>query len=305
MQFDHFSVKEYLISEHSLEALKETQFFYTTPLLAHLTIAKISITYLTETNEVDLAEEIISSIERSEEECWARFPLLGYSNAWWMHVQHADAIDTVDTRTPQPESRSLRCQIHKLFSIELSQTFHDWFLLFRGHWWRSGRYSYTRHGKQGPLFIASFLGLRDSVQRLPVNRANVEGDIVNKGVNDEYNGVPIITKPVLIAALGHELEILRLLLDDHASLEQSDISTVARLNVQHEVDVFTTILQARPDLRITADVVVASAKNRRSLKLFSYLLDAQDFVTGNLLVHSLQNFTGGCGTLLALRNVLG
>ena len=54
VQFDHFSVKEYLVSEH-LRTSGEMAYFYASPLLAHLTIAETSVSYLLETNDADLA----------------------------------------------------------------------------------------------------------------------------------------------------------------------------------------------------------------------------------------------------------
>lgn len=45
VQFDHFSVKEYLTSE-SLSASTETAYFYASPQLAHLIISEVSVAYL-------------------------------------------------------------------------------------------------------------------------------------------------------------------------------------------------------------------------------------------------------------------
>lgn len=114
-------------------ASDETVFFYVTPLLAHLTIAEISVALLLKTNRVDLAtrkrveaalaEELDAASDKEfdvkskdvslelEGPCEAREPskhvwprnawiwsesaLLDYSISWFKHVQEADAIEKI------------------------------------------------------------------------------------------------------------------------------------------------------------------------------------------------------------------
>ena len=139
VKFDHFSVKEYLTSEHLLES-RETAYFYATPLVAHLKIAQISLSCLLSTNhvkvklepakdrnayfgegdqvkwenvstELDGAHEA-NNLSQQKQFCHRSLSpelhLLDYSIYWYMHVQQADAIDEItdqDTFKQELETR--------------------------------------------------------------------------------------------------------------------------------------------------------------------------------------------------------
>ena len=97
VKFDHFSVKEYLTSEE-FRTSPETAFFYTSPLMAHLTMAEISVSRFININNFDLAtgKSIRAKLaENSDAESWppGQDPLLSYSRLWYKHIQQADAID--------------------------------------------------------------------------------------------------------------------------------------------------------------------------------------------------------------------
>ena len=92
VEFDHFSVKEYLVSErHSTGS-----WFYTPPMLAHLRIAATCVSNLLDPKTVQLLEKE----SRSAIPLWGRNipvnrcgnPLLEYSKAWHFHVQDADSM---------------------------------------------------------------------------------------------------------------------------------------------------------------------------------------------------------------------
>ena len=78
INFDHFSVKEYLTSGHLL-ASEELAFFHATPLVAHLTIAEVSVSHLIRTNSIDLCTERRNESETLfYEKVRPEFPLLDY-----------------------------------------------------------------------------------------------------------------------------------------------------------------------------------------------------------------------------------
>ena len=85
VQFDHFSVKEYLTSDHLL-ATEDTAYFHASPHLAHLTIAEVLVSRIINTNHVHFT----SNNERGAtlvEEFIKEDPLLPYSAAWFTHTE--------------------------------------------------------------------------------------------------------------------------------------------------------------------------------------------------------------------------
>ena len=168
VKFDHFSVKEYLLSEDLLASSRDSvSYFYVPPLLAHLTIAEMSVSHLLKTNDShftkdDIHVERVSNkwmeydcedgwVESSDTqkvlapEFWPKFPLLEYSTFWHNHVWEADAIEArlapIDAAKPSPselkadtestlsQAETLRAQIHRLFTNAFSQSFANWILL--------------------------------------------------------------------------------------------------------------------------------------------------------------------------------
>lgn len=132
VKFDHFSVKEYMMSERLRASRGDpASYFYVSPLIAHLSIAQLSVSRILDTNgsqftlddikfyqsgelprekvdifyqysddstseqDIDVVEHDIdmASKEKAAMEIWQRFPLLEYSTFWHRHVWEADAID--------------------------------------------------------------------------------------------------------------------------------------------------------------------------------------------------------------------
>lgn len=132
VQFDHFSVEEFLTSKKLLEST-ETAYFYANPLLGHLTIAECSVAYLLQTSDIYLAteesikakwvkrgyefeeesdahsqhvdpKEDANKIEKPSKQYWPhdasswadqwpQFALLPYTVSWYVHVREADDIE--------------------------------------------------------------------------------------------------------------------------------------------------------------------------------------------------------------------
>ncbi len=300
VQLDHFSVQEYLTSEHLLTS-KEASFFYVNPLVAHLTIAEISVSHLLKTNKVDLATgtEIEATLaEDSDAEAWrpGEDHLLDYSIDWYRHIQEADTIETnaLDSKNPdsrahlavtesQPESQpeSLRAQSHKLFCERFSQSIKNWWYLLemeRSKVWIFIRFLDKK--PNSPLSIASWFDLPDNVQRLLSNGATVDGDINSNPAE--------ITQPIQAAAIAGSLKSLRLLLEKDASLTQSEFDNIVCENLRHGPAVLSSILEARPDLAITKDTLERAWGSYKSTKMLEYILDKLDCLTETLLVEFIQ-----------------
>ena len=326
VKFDHFSVKKYLASGHLLASGIETAYFYANPLVAHLEIAQISVSYLLKTNKVDLvtekrfnptpAEDL--NADSSEEPSFLlpsqyhknfwlpTFPLLDYSVGWYRHVWAADAIEESTYRRSEKQTsdlqqtegcadqESLRSQIHRLFGSEFSQSLTNWVHLFA-----DCERDYRRFSSRGdqesdlprysPILIASYLNLPYHVQRLIGCGTCVDGDADLESVLAQLR-----TKPIYAAAKAGRLQVLKLLLENNAGLEQWEMDTVAEENEGHGVAVLSTILEARPHLAIENSTVVQSAMNYWSSDILRYTLDMPGPVTltENLLVNILKN--SGC-----------
>lgn len=79
-------------------------------------------------------------------------------------------------------------------------------------------------------------------------------------------------KPVQIAAVMGSLRALRVLLENHAVLEQSELEWVVASNYCFGVAVLHAIFIARPHLVVTQDTVKA-AKEKGSLEILQYFQD--------------------------------
>lgn len=181
VNFDHFSVKEYLTSGHLL-ASEELAFFHAAPLVAHLTIAEVSVSHFITTNSVDLCTE-----RRNESETlfygtdWPEFPLLDYSTTWIEHIQQADALaKRLESDRSRSEARStakqskpdfLRTQTHELFCEGFSQSLQNFGYLLRRRY-EPGNTVWRYQDSISPIIIASLFNLPDNVHRLINNGAN-------------------------------------------------------------------------------------------------------------------------------------
>ena len=137
VKFDHFSVKEYILSEDLLASGRvSASYFFVPPLIAHLSIAQTSVCHLLSTRasrfiskDIEVVRRPDSPIEWSDAsdreddedlrrdidaQVWPqypllalleKFPLLEYSTFWHKHVWEADAIEDQLTREGVTKSR--------------------------------------------------------------------------------------------------------------------------------------------------------------------------------------------------------
>ena len=298
VKFDHFSVKEYLTSE-KFRTSPETACFYVSPLIAHLTMAEISVSRFININNFDLAtgKSIRARLgENSDAESWppGQDSLLRYSRLWYKHIKQADAIDRSKAQSAETRQISsvLRVQIHRLFCDEFSQSFQNWYHLL---WEDRHQFDYISvricEEATSPIIMASLAGLPNNVQRLLDDGSDIDGDVANVNTDPKstLDSMIKITRPIHAAAISGNLEILRLLLKKGATLTQSELDMVARENLRQGANVLTDILRARPILKITDNTVMASAKNWRSKELLRYILDHENHFTKSQLVEIAKN----------------
>ena len=267
VQLDHFSVKEYLASE-DMSSSGATAFFYLDPLVAHLTIAAKSVAYMIKNNEPKIL---------------AKFD---YASSWFKHIQIAD---TIESNTPNAEESSgkaemavirsevkaLRVQSHRLFCKEHSQTFRNWALVSSPSTsehgssynpWDVGNLQWAL--SKSPIAMTALLNLPDNMKRLlSSGGAKANGDYGDATISSRT----AITKPLQIAAIVGNLDIMAILLERNARLEQSELDVVANQNGRQGAWVMYTLLSAQPDLEISGNTVLQSAGNRNSAKIFNYL----------------------------------
>ena len=302
VKLDHFSVKEYLTSEQ-FRTSSETAFFYESPLIAHLTLAETSVSRWININNFNLALGKSTGAKLAENfdaKSWppGRDPLLSYSRLWYKHIQQADAIDRSNAQSAETHQISsvLRVQSHRLFCEEFSQSFQNWYHRLWETYYDFDDIPLRLYGDStSPMFMASAAGLPNNVRRLLDNGADIDGDVGN--VNSNPKSAPDseikITRPIHAAAILGNLEILGLLLERGATLSQSELDMVAGKSERQGADVLTDILRDRPNLKITDNTMVASARNWSSKEMLSYILDHENHMTQSQLVAIAKNCTMG------------
>ena len=297
VKFDHFSVKEYLTSE-KFRTSSETSSFYTSPLIAHLTIAKICVSRFININNFNLATGKSMGAKPAEifvDEWWppGKDPLLSYSRLWYKHIQEADTIDRSEAQSAETQQIScvLRGQSHRLFCKEYFQSFQNWHHLLWKYDQDFDGITIRRFRKAAsPILMASIARLPNNVRRLLDSGADIDGDVGNVNSNHNPSSQTIITRPIHAAAISGTLEILGLLLEKGATLNQSELDMVARENLRRGADVLRDILRERPSLKITEDTAMASAMNLSSKEALSYIMDNEDHFTQSQLVAIAKNF---------------
>ena len=320
VKLDHFSVKEYLLSERLLASV-ETGYFHVDPPVAHLTIAETSVSHIINTNDVVLANMKGTGAGGNEDQITERDRLLWYSMSWFKHTKEADAFGTsmpgstgltskARSAEAQLDLEVLRIKCHRLFCSEYAQSYRNWCYLLsyllpgsldKSLWeyLHDIRYSTINEDSPGlsPIFIASLLGMVDNVRRLLDDGVNVDGNLHTRA---------LIWKPVQAAAIAGNLKGLIMLLERGASFDQSDLDVVARYNLGHGADVLMTILQSRQDLAITDDTVQGFASNTRSPEMLDYVLDTKDVftLTQSMLMTLLQSRCMDCWKVDLVEKIL-
>lgn len=321
VKFDHFSVKEYMMSEgFSASSRDSASYFFVPPLLAHLSIAQLSVSHLLATNGSHFTEEDVYgrkatleelgdsvseqdiAVQTRPEKPWPESPLLEYSTFWHRHVWEADAIDArltpVDATNPNPSkskaedqsslsrAENLRIQIHRLFCGSFSQSFKNWVFLLD-----LLTFETKNPGMPSTIWCASLLNLPDSVQRLFQSETDhgrsMTFDCFSKR-QPEYERTPI-----QIAALCGHLKVLSVLLETDMHVEQSEFGGLVRDLHRNAGAVLNAILKSRPHLTITERIVERSRWGGSQYVIYRYILDSPGLVNLSkaMFVFIVKNFS--------------
>ena len=286
VRFDHFSVKEFLVSERYLASYAPTAAsFYVPPMLAHLQIAGTCVSTLLDPRLLNLIKRYIppepdlhpnfhrkwSELNKGEDGFFTIIPLLEYSQEWYLHVQEADSMSArsaqLDDQSLTFESENLRAHIHKFFHDENHLLFKYWAQGVRN---RNVTYD-TLLSTVSPLHYTSYLNLPDSVRRLLKPRSNPEEAMgIVSTLRDEPQGR---MTPLHIAGIRGNLEIVSLLLDSGMRIAQSNFEDMLKFNRRDGVAVMTSILKAQPGLSITDNTAIAAASNLGTKDFVEYFLN--------------------------------
>lgn len=326
VKFDHFSVKEYLISEDLLASGRHpVSYYYVPPLLAHLAIAQLSVSHLLKTNGSHFTEkdtyvertsieteydcedgwvEFATTTKDVATEFWPDFPLLEYSTFWHNHVWEADAIEArlapMDVTKPSPnelkaetqstrsQAENLRTQIHRLFSDAFSQSFENWVFLLN----LLTRELFYRECTKvpSPLWLASALNLPDSVQRLLQFEKNLSESMNLVYVSPFQPGYE--RRPVQIAAVCGHLKVLSLLLETGMHIEQAEFNHLVPRLEWNASAVLNIILEAHPHLIITELMVNRTTRSPAQDIVYKFVLNSPDLVhlSKTMFAHIVSNF---------------
>lgn len=309
VKFDHFSVKEYLMSEELLASSgAPVSFFFVPPLLAHLSIARLSVSYLLETNGSHFTkkdiyvtrtekyayydecwEESLETITELATEFWPALPLLEYSTFWHNHVWEADAIEArlapmdatkpssseskADTRSTASQAENLRTQIHELFCHASSRSFENWVLLLKLF---THVIPYDDSGVPSPMWLASLLNLPDNVQRL-LQSGTKSGEKIDF-VCFSRRQADFERTPIQIAMRYGHLEVLKMLLETNMHIEQSEFARLIIDLKQNVGAVLSSMLEARPHLSITENIVERARWTEAQADLYKFILHSRSHV---------------------------
>jgi hypothetical protein len=239
VQLAHFSVKEYLVSNHVSEGLKSSM----DEKVARSYLVRLCLTYLMSVSQLTMEDRPVSSLDSTDIE--SEFPFVSYSANYWM--SHAREVENGDER--------LRKIVLSFFLEE-----HKALSLFA--WLYHTSVSISFNGERHPLYYAARGGLTCTVENLLVCGANVNaGDgeallaavmwhrdttvqlLLERGADvDAGNGQPLISA----AAYGRDTTV-KLLLDGGANTNARDgqalinatsqgRDTIVQLLIDHSAD---------------------------------------------------------------------
>lgn len=257
VRFDHFSVKEYVISSSIRNSNNKD--FYMCPKLAHLTIARDSISGLLQMKYEDSGKIIY----RDTLEYSARY--------WYKHVNEADCLEAVVAESQDEIDQSkhraekLRLQIHRIFCEEYRQslfslvctwhkTMDPFLILDRRNSDGLGLqpWEFPIQNLANPLYYAALMGLPDNVTRL-----------LNQGVDINAKGGGAGTALVAAASRGH-YKVLELLLNKKAEISTSGLNMIMKSVNTNGVRVLELLLSQETTIKIGDDLVKAGMMNKNA-----------------------------------------
>ena len=292
VRLDHFSVKEYLISNHLQQST--ASYFYESEQLAHLVLSKALVSFLIRTwNQQPDLYRILS---------YSTDSFLKYSiKHWFRHARKGQTpeLQSLNTEDPRSTSKtstltedreSLEGHIHKLFRVESSAAFAAWFASFCDGYFGSlvNQIRIPRPSRNTPfppLSCASLLGLTFHVEKLIDDGANIDARLDTETYRIDYTALQFA------ACEGH-LDVLSKLLDKGATVTQQDLELIAAGGRANLDEVLQILLEKKPELVIGELLVerVLGNRSRRRLDALAFLLSANDSTafTRNAIVKAIK-----------------
>ena len=317
IKFDHFSVKEYMMSEVLLASSGDSaSYFFVPPLLAHLSIAQSSVSHLLDTNGSHFTEEDVHGKRRAEldEEVdgvseqdvdvdtkrhvavqrwpvnpWPEYPLLEYSTFWHRHVWEADAIDarrtSFDTTKINPSKSKAEDQSSPSRAENSRIQIHR---LFCGTFPQSFKNWVLLLDLLTHEMLWKWPGVPStiwcaSLLNLPQSVQRLlqsEMDYGRSMVFDCFSKrqPEYARTPIQIAALCGHLKVLSVLLETDMPVEQSEFGDLVRDLDRNAGAVLNAILKSRPHLTITERIVERRRWGNSQSEIYRYILDSPGLV---------------------------
>ncbi|KAL8787323.1 MAG: hypothetical protein Q9195_007818 [Heterodermia aff. obscurata] len=274
VRLDHFSVKEYLVSNSIKESA--ASYFYKSEQLAHLILGEALVSFLIQYHQLN------SHLNLS----YSRDPFLKYSiKHWSRHARTGQTCEiqslTTGASRPKPdnstlvaERESLEDRTHNLFRFEFSAAYAAWTTSFRieisGAWYMAGQQPSTwppMNAPFPPLSCASSLGLNTHVEKLLDDGADIDARSILDGswlgpsfpYFDDARG--ILTAVQLAACEGH-VDVSSKLLDKGATVTPNDLEFIAAHGQSSLDKILQLILEKRPRLWIDESLVISLLSNR-------------------------------------------
>lgn len=200
----HFSVKEYLVTRYEGNGDEDSHSYRFSSELAHATIGSATISYILDTNSVDLPE--LTNLER---------PLLSYSADYWF--QHVAAVGELIDEFPR-----LSSQLANFFSPEYIKSYLNWLEIYDWDENEHGGEPYNPNLEESsryphPVHCASLFGFGRIVKLLLARNEAI------------WTQTYILENACVGAAInGHSQIVQDLLSDRRCQLQQHHIIRIVR-----------------------------------------------------------------------------
>ena len=283
VRLDHFSVKEYLISDSIQEST--ASYFYKSEHLAHLILGEALVSFLIRIWEQKLA--LTTAFCEYSIRYWFRHARKGQIRELRSSAT-GDTLSMPKTSEFYAERELLEDRTHNFFRVEFSGAYAAWFICFRESMF--GIYNRQKLALSPPrnrpipsLSRASFLGLKAHVEKLLDDSADI--DIRSPFLQD----TPECTALQLAACQGH-LDVLSELLSKGATVTQNDLELIAAHGTNSLDDVLQLLLEKKHSLVTDQPLVISLLSNSASTPdALAFLLSNSDNIAidGTTIVEAI------------------
>ena len=273
VRLDHFSVKEYLISN----SIQETtaSYFYKSEELAHLILGEALVSFL---------------IRTWEQKSKLTTPFCAYSIIHWLrHARKGQTCELPSSATGNAHSISktsefyaerelLENRTHDMFRVQFSAAHAAWFAS-----WREADSDFfiinraiasnlARNTPTLPLSCASLLGLRSHVEKLLDDGADIDARSSPLENGQEFTALQFA------AFVGH-LDVLSKLLSKGATVTQNDLEYIAAEGTTSLHNVLQLLLEEKHCLVTDQPLIISLLSNSAGTPdALAFLLSTSDTI---------------------------